>query len=749
MAAALLIVCPPRAGAQQLQARLHAAGLSLPVAIVPDPLVSDRLFVVEKAGVIRIVWGSRNVLAEPFLDIRDKVATLGEQGLLGMAIDPGYAANRRFYVFYTRDGTADEYGDLVVARYRRSAGNQLVADPTEFRFRWGAPNGPDHIEHSEFSNHNGGNLQFGPDGQLYIGTGDGGAGDDPHHNAQDPGSLLGKMLRIDVSVGDGDPQGYRVPADNPFVDSTPVAARPEIWAFGLRNPWRFSFDDPSRGGTGALIIGDVGQGRFEEVDYEPAGQGGRNYGWRNREGAHDHVVDRAPAYVPLTEPAFEYAHTVGVSPVEGFSITGGYVYRGAALGAFWRGRYFFADFPLARIWSAAVAPGTGAFSDIIEHTSAFGTGNVSSFGADVHGEIYVASLLRGAIYKLCEYTVTPGVTAFAAGGGSGTVAVTASSACDWDVSQPAPWLALITNGTERGSKTVVFRAIPNPTPSPRSAVLTVAGHTVTLTQSAAPSVLGDIDGNGAGDLLWQHADGRLAAWLMAGSVLADGRPLGPGAVADPRWRLAAAGDFDGDGSRDVLFQHADGSLGIWFMAGTAQLTGRALIPARVADTNWMVRAAGDMNRDGFADIIWQNQTTGQLAVWTMEGPRQIAGRLLTPGAVADPAWQIVGTADVNRDGHTDLVWWHRTSGAIAAWLMNGPTLVSGQPFSPGVVSDVAWTIGAVADLNGDGSPDLIWQNRSTGLLGAWLMNGLARIGEGVRLTPAEVPDTGWRLASPR
>ena len=201
-----------------------------------------------------------------------------------------------------------------------------------------------------FANHNGGHLAFGPDGFLYVGIGDGGSGDDPLNTAQRPDTLLGKLLRINVLVGDQDPEGYVVPGDNPFVDGVPIPALPEIWAFGLRNPWKFSFDDPALGGTGAMLIGDVGQNAYEEVDYQPPAAGGRNYGWRVFEGAHPYIASPGPAYLPLVGPIAEYDHTVG------HSITGGFVYRGYSLGAAYRGRYFYADFVTARVWSIALIP---------------------------------------------------------------------------------------------------------------------------------------------------------------------------------------------------------------------------------------------------------------------------------------------------------------------------------------------------------------------------------------------------------
>ncbi len=251
-----------------------------------------------------------------------------------------------------------------------------------------------------FANHNGGNLAFGPDGFLYVGLGDGGSANDPGNRAQNPTELLGKMLRIDVNVPDGHPSGYEVPSSNPFVGAGPPGTRPEIWSFGLRNPWRYSFDDPARGGSGALLIGDVGQGQFEEIDYEPPNRGGRNYGWRNREGAHDYIAMPAPAYSPLIDPIYEYGRNVGQS------ITGGYVYRGLGLGPSHRGRYFFADFVAGRVWSLSLivdsTTGEADFTNVIEHTAELGgsLGNISSFGVDGAGELYFVGYSSGSIRKI-------------------------------------------------------------------------------------------------------------------------------------------------------------------------------------------------------------------------------------------------------------------------------------------------------------------------------------------------------------
>jgi glucose/arabinose dehydrogenase len=383
----------------QLRIRVQASGFTNPVAFLPDPTDSGVQFVVQQDGRIRAIRGG-TTLAADLLDIRGDIVSGGEQGLLGLAFPRDAGASGRFFVNFT-----DRAGHTVVARFRRS-GDPVVADRnSRFDLRWGGAAGQAYIA-QPFANHNGGDLVFGPDGYLYIGLGDGGAGDDPGHRAQSRTELLGKMLRVDVGVPDTDPIGYRIPPDNPFIAA---GTRPEIWAFGLRNPWRYAFDDPSRGGTGALVIGDVGQNRWEEIDYEPANRGGRNYGWRNREGAHDNVTSLPPAYQPLIEPIHEYDHTVGQS------ITGGYVYRGSALGPAFQGRYFFADFIQGRVWSLVLTidPGTreARAGNLVEHTAELGgfstLGNVSSFAVDETGELYIVSYSRGVIFKVLGPPAAP------------------------------------------------------------------------------------------------------------------------------------------------------------------------------------------------------------------------------------------------------------------------------------------------------------------------------------------------------
>ncbi len=372
----------------QLQGQVYASGFQSPIALVQDPTDRAVQFVVQQTGRIRVVR-SGTVLPIDFLNLTSSIKSGGEQGLLGLAFAPDYASSGRFYVNFT-----NAEGDTVVARFTRSS-NPVVANPSS-RFDLQLE-GTRRVITQPFTNHNGGHLAFGPDGYLYIGLGDGGSGNDPDHRAQNPGELLGKMLRIDINVSNEDPFGYRVPPDNPFLGGN--NARDEIWAFGLRNPWRYSFDDVARGGTGALIIGDVGQSAREEIDYEPRGAGGRNYGWRNFEGTRENITSR-PLFSLPTGPIFEYGRSDGVS------ITGGFVYRGTQLGTAFRGRYFFADYS-GRLWSLALtidASGEARASDRREHTAELGgnamLGQISSFGIDADGELYVVNHSAGRIVRI-------------------------------------------------------------------------------------------------------------------------------------------------------------------------------------------------------------------------------------------------------------------------------------------------------------------------------------------------------------
>jgi glucose/arabinose dehydrogenase len=325
--------------------QMIVSGLQRPVDLQPDG--SGRLFVIEKSGRIRIIQNGQ-LIETPFLDITDRVQSTGnEQGLLGLAFHPQYAQNGRFFVNYTDNNSQD-----VIARFQVS-NDPNVADPHSEVKLLGVDD--------PFPNHNGGVLAFGPDGYLYAGLGDGGSQGDPFGNAQNTGVLLGKILRLDVDSA----EPYAVPADNPFGN--------EVWAYGLRNPWRFSFDKT----TGDLYIGDVGQNAWEEIDFLPKGSpGGTNFGWSFREGAHDY---KGGGPADMVEPVAEYSHPDG-----GCSVTGGYVYRGSM--PEWNGIYLYADYCTGLIWGLIRSDGGWQSQSLFDLDV-----TITSFGQDSSDELYILS----------------------------------------------------------------------------------------------------------------------------------------------------------------------------------------------------------------------------------------------------------------------------------------------------------------------------------------------------------------------
>jgi len=343
-----------------------ATGLESPVFVTHAGDGSGRLFIVEQAGRIKILRGGQ-LLSQPYLDIANKVESGGEKGLLGLAFHPRFAENRRFFVNYTtRSG-----GQLktVIAEYSASTANADLTETTSERIL---------LEIAQpFDNHNGGNLAFGPDGFLYIGTGDGGSGGDPLGNAQNLGSLLGKILRLDVDSG----APYGIPPDNPFT-STP-GARPEIWAYGLRNPWRFSFDR----GSGRLFAGDVGQNSREELDIIVKGG---NFGWNKTEG-----TACFPPSVPscsrtgLVDPIADYGRN------EGNSVTGGLVYHGRPSRRSFGGSYIFGDFGSGTVWRLIEAKDRRWQREELLRTGF----NISSFGEDERSQLYLVDY-SGTVYLM-------------------------------------------------------------------------------------------------------------------------------------------------------------------------------------------------------------------------------------------------------------------------------------------------------------------------------------------------------------
>ena len=262
--------------------------------------------------------------------------------------------------------------------------------------------------------------------------------------------------------------------------------------------------------------------------------------------------------------------------------------------------------------------------------------------------------------------------------------------------------------------------------------------------SSTPHKPGDLNGDDRPDLVWQNrADGRLAAWLMNGTDEIEYTPLIPYQVKDKDWHIVGSGDGNRDGQIDLYWQHQiTGELAIWFMQGASQLSGTLLSPSLVPDAQWKVRTVTDLDLDGYPDLIWQHEGSGLVAVWFMTESHLRSGELLSPGQLSDLNWKIVAAGDVDRDGHPDLFWHHATTGQIAVWFMRGRTAFSGQAVTPDRVTELAWQIRGAGDLDGNGSPDLIWQNTDTLQVAAWLMNGLQLI-DGRLIAGPTVASPDW------
>ncbi len=346
----------------EVRLRPVAEGFSAPVQVTNAGDGSRRLFVVEQTGTVRVVTRTGRVRSAAFLDITSLTEASGEQGLLGLAFPPDHATSGRLYVNYT-----DNAGDTVVARYR-VGDDPNVVDPQTAEVLL--------TVEQPFGNHNGGGLAFGPDGYLYIALGDGGSSGDPNGNGQNVDTLLGSILRVDVSVD----RGYRIPADNPFATG---GGQEEIWHYGLRNPWRFSFDRA----TGAMWIGDVGQDTLEEVDMAPPGKGGLNFGWNQMEGTNCYASDDCNKE-GLRQPVTEYDHD------QGCSITGGFVYRGRDFPVL-RGGYLFSDICTGTIWAIDVNRGRQEPTTLADTDHA-----VSSFGESESGEIYLVDIEIGMLFQV-------------------------------------------------------------------------------------------------------------------------------------------------------------------------------------------------------------------------------------------------------------------------------------------------------------------------------------------------------------
>lgn len=353
----------PTPTAKKLTTTAVYSGLTGPTAITAAHS-SDRLYIAEQSGIIRIAENGQ-LAKKPFIDIRENVQAKGEMGLLGIAFHPNLANDRRVFLNYVDNNQVTNISSFTVAN------NFLSADPQSEKVLLQLQ--------QPYANHNGGELQFGPDGFLYIATGDGGSGGDPQDRAQDLSNLFGKILRVDIDNGDP----YKIPSDNPFVKT--AGAKGEIWHYGLRNPWRFSFDKK----TGAMWIADVGQNKWEEVSYASNNKSGLNFGWRCYEARHQYNLEGCGAASGYTKPVVEYDHSAGRC-----SVTGGYVYRGTKHPSL-EGYYIYADFCGGQLYVGTLS-GTNWKTGLSLETDFRPT----TFGQDNNGELYIADSASGTIYQL-------------------------------------------------------------------------------------------------------------------------------------------------------------------------------------------------------------------------------------------------------------------------------------------------------------------------------------------------------------
>ncbi|MBK8555654.1 MAG: PQQ-dependent sugar dehydrogenase [Lewinellaceae bacterium] len=493
----------------------YVGGFVRPVGI--EHCHDSRLFVVEQRGYIWIVDSMGNKLPNPFLNIDAQVRSTGnEQGLLGLAFPPNYDSSGYFYVYYTREPD----GDTRVSRFRRDSMDTNLADPLSEEILL--------AQDQPYTNHNAGAIKFGPDGYLYIGLGDGGSGGDPQGNGQNKLTFLGKILRIDVSTNS---TGYTIPADNPFVNNP--AFLPEIWSWGWRNPWRFSFDRL----TGDLWVGDVGQNAWEEIDFEPANTGGLDYGWRCYEGNHPYNTSGCPPAGTFAAPAFDYPN-----PAQGCSVTGGYLYRGSKYSDLY-GLYLFTDYCSGRWWVTRHNSDGSFFTEQIADLS---NNQYSSLGEGPDGELYVALLASGKIQRITEicsaFQLSGTVTdAYCNGAFSGIIDLDVTGATGnvdfiWSNGQsdslnvylnPGTYyvLAADANGCERRDTFVVGSEVVLETPvfsayQPGDTATFCTGSNITLAVNALPAGITEVRWYKDGQLLPNASGTSLTVTVPAAYTVA-------------------------------------------------------------------------------------------------------------------------------------------------------------------------------------------------------------------------------------
>ena len=667
-----LLILPIQAGAQfpAISLTKQISGLSLPVHITHAGDGSGRLFIVEQPGRIRIVKNGV-LLPTPFLDISitgaNRVLSGGEQGLLSVAFPPQFNVKGYFYVYYTNLN-----GDNVAARYFLTA-NPDVADPNSEVILQTFP-------HPTFANHNGGQLAFGPDGFLYIGIGDGGGGGDPNNNGQNSSTFLGKILRIGVeSVANPRTDTYVIPPGNPFV-GTP-GALPEIWALGVRNPFRFSFDRL----TGDLYIGDVGQNLFEEIDFQPAASpGGQNYGWNIMEGVHCFNTLDPNNPLPtcnqagLTLPVVEYDHTQGDC-----AVIGGFVYRGN-LHPQMRGIYFYGDECTGRIRGLKRNGAVWQSGSLLDSPLV-----ISSFGEDETGELYLTDYTVGDIYR-----ITAPVTADFDGDGKTDIAFYRSSTGVW-------WITPSSGTGPQGQ---------------------VGAYGVGWGGSGFKPVPGDYDGDGKTDIAIYDTTG--GAWWIIPSSGTPAFGVGWGGSAF----RAVPGDYDGDRKTDVAIY--DTTSGIWWIIPSSG------IPAY--GVGWggsgFRPVPADYDGDGKTDVAIYNTASG--AWWIIPssglGPQGQAGSYGV-GWGGSPFTPVPG--DYDGDGKTDVAIYDTTSGAW--WIIPSSGVAAygvgwgGSGFTP-----------VPGDYDGDGKTDIAIYGTSTGIWWVVPSSGAPAFGVGWGGNASDIPLPG-------